>query len=490
MAGINCLLLLIFISLNLFAENKSGNSIQRVVSVIDQQKSKVGKIEFTLDNKGRIGFDLENKRGGFFYPRNSNSQYLFGAGYFLFVVKNDSVIFTTSYNLNNSESNQSPGSINDGLAIDSSQKENYQVYNSYDYDESGLVKFGGEGPAWSIRKSKNSQSPLGDYINQIGLRTQDTSLKPIFISDEDLFATYKDTDTSAYFSSLKDKVAIGIQTEQTIYQWSKTEPKDFLLVRYKLINQSGVELNKCVFAPVFDSQITSKLKPHFGERNDKLLISKFDEKDVAILFSDTSKYEAGLNLNYMFIAPFDSPKILNGYANRFAGSKISMKAKQVLVEDNLQNVTTLREKLQKRISFAKDEIDQRLALVSDEFIWTKGDTLEFSYLLGFSPASNSFTDGKARDIETINMKLQNIYSFLNSKNITSVINSDIETNTLTTYNKVTLSQLDFDTLEIFDLLGNSIDKFVKNDKVSLQGKRVLLLQIMRNGRLSYAKYLD
>lgn len=476
--------------MNLFADNKSGNAIQRVVPVIDQRKNKNGKIEFTLDNKGRICFDLENKRGGFFYPRNSNSQYLFGAGYILFAEKNGENKLSFSYNLNNSESLQSPGSLNDGLLIDSSQKANYQVYNSDDYDANGLEKFGGTGPAWCIRKSPNTQSPFGEYINQVSLRTQDTSLKPVFISDEDLFTTYKDTDSNAYPNNAKNRNGIGIQTEQTIYQWSKSEPKDFLLVRYKLINRSGVDLQKCMFAPVFDSQITSKLKPHFGERNDRLIVSEFDGKDVAIVYTDTSKYETGLKLNYMFIAPFESPKILNGYANRFAGSKIKIKAKQVLVEDYLENAENLREKLKFNTTIASGEIDQRLALASDEFIWTKGDTLEFSYLLGFAPASNSYTDGKQQDIDTISAKLKNITNFLNSKNITSIQTSEKETNILPSYNRESLNQLEFDSMEVFDLSGNSIGKFAREDKLNLPSKKVLLLQLKRNGRTYYAKYLD
>lgn len=476
--------------MNLFAENKSSNAIQRVVPIIDQRKNKIGKIEFTLDNKGRICFDLENKRGGIFYPRNSNSQYLFGAGYILFAEKNGENKLSFSYNVNNSESLQSPGSLNDGLFIDSNQKENYQVYNSEDYDANGLEKFGGTGPAWCIRKSKNNNSPYGVYINQVNLRTQDTSLKPVFISDEDLFTTYKDTDTSAYPNSAKDRNGIGIQTEQTIYQWSKTEPKDFLLARYRLINKSGTDLHKCVFSPVFDSQITSKLMPHFGEKNDKLIVSQFDGKDVAIVYTDTSKYETGLKFNYMFISPFDSPKILNGYANRFAGNKMKMKAKQVLVEDNLENSENLRDNLQKRNIIASGEIDQRLALVSEEFIWTKGDTLEFSYLLGFSPASNSFTDGKQQDIDSINTKLKNIINFLNSKDITSVQTSEKETNILPSYNKESLNQLEIDSMEVFDLVGNLIGKSSKEAKLSLPSKKVLLLQIKKDGRIYYAKYLD
>jgi len=268
-------------------EKKKDRSVLRVpTNAFEVIRNKVSDIEFHSSNYGIFGLNVESGRAGGLWPRNSGQAYIFGGGIWFGAEKvlqngDTSQICVIGYNPNSGASWMVPGTI-DGPLLRSTLDQSVEAINKYRlYFSTDYSNFTGEpfdqldvnGPNWPIWDISAGDTLkynryFGNYVNDVNLRNLDNFPKgPAIISGEDIFSVYKDTDLSRYEKISRDSAIakgypIGVQVEQTIYTWGFGQYKDFLFLRYSIINKSGENLYNCYMAPAIDIDIGSPSNDH------------------------------------------------------------------------------------------------------------------------------------------------------------------------------------------------------------------------------------
>ncbi|MCL2040006.1 MAG: hypothetical protein FWG85_06220 [Bacteroidetes bacterium] len=192
-------------------------------------------------------------------------------------------IMGVTYNPQRATSFMVPGRIDDGDAPITTDPRSYRVYFSLDYSSTSGAPFEDESaPAWPIWDISTDSNDVLKYDRYFGFYVKDTTNRnttmyprgPAFISGEDIFATYKDTDLSkySYFQGVAPLMRKGypqrIQYEQMIYSWGFGDYRDFIFIKYDQINMSGDTLWKMWLAPLFDVDIALITNFSQGARND------------------------------------------------------------------------------------------------------------------------------------------------------------------------------------------------------------------------------
>jgi hypothetical protein len=332
-------------------QNKGKNRLMRTFSQNDLQRNTVSKIQFYTTNYGIFGLNVAGNSGGGFWPRNSGNQYIFGGGVWFAALKRlvsydsttgvrDTVIrkmSEISYNPNSGESWLSPGRIEDGDAVmtDAESIAKYRTYFSTDFKTNGAPRVSADGPNWAIWDSKPAGDTLsfnkvnkeetryfGEYINDIAKRNIDSMpvlpdgrrKGPVYVSDEDIFSTYKDTDLRRFEDGADVAKSRGyplrMQFEQTVYTWGFGEYENFLFIAYNIINRSTDTLNKCWMAPAYDFDIG----PNGGAaiaNNDRVnYYSQDTTLNLAFQWSETNNaIEKGKGFGYIGMDFLESPAI-------------------------------------------------------------------------------------------------------------------------------------------------------------------------------------
>ena len=272
-----------------------------------------GNIELTVTNNGMVGHNPLTKKAGFIWPRGSNAQYLYGGGFILlreqFAAGPTSHLPEYSYDFMDATSWFVPGAISDGVLIDSSKASKYRVYISNNYDKySGVDLLGGDDPKWPVWT-------VGDYV---GLYYGDYKVdeadrtrllgKPLFKSDEDLVAIYKDTDTNVNpISEIYNNQTLpyGIEAETRVYSYDNEEQKNVVYINWIITNTNDFNLNYYSFAPVFDIDITKITNAFIGIDNDIIL---FPEDSSYVSFAtEMEEYEEGEDFGYISFKWLETP---------------------------------------------------------------------------------------------------------------------------------------------------------------------------------------
>lgn len=316
-------------------KEQTENQIQKTYTgVFDSQKNTVSNIQFYTTNYGIFGLDVKNNIGGGFWPRGSANQYIFGGGIWFAAKKqrpgssdpNDlKKLVEVSYNPNSGRSWMVPGRIEDGDLLDQSDIYKYRTVFSIDFKSDGTPLLPADKYNWPIwdaspNDTLKSNRYFGYFIYNTGERTKQTYPKgPAFISGEDIFATFKDTDLNYYEGGVarmrSEGFPLKIQYEQTIYSWGFGDYKDFIFIVYKMMNKSDNELKECWLAPVMDVDIALSPNTAQGAANDRV---KFYETDpslnLAIQWSQGDRGEANKGFGYLGFDFLESPAVdANGY---------------------------------------------------------------------------------------------------------------------------------------------------------------------------------
>lgn len=324
-------------------EAKESETLRSYTNVYDLQLNTVSNFQFYMTNYGIFGFDVNRGVGGGYWPRGSVNQYIFAGGIWLAVQKfmeldslddnGDTVnyfgprkLVTISYNPNNGRSWMVPGRIEDQDEIDQDGLEKYRTYFSTNFNERNgePIDPDQEGmPNWPIWDSGTVEDTLknnryfGYYVQDEDTRTlADYSKGPAFISGEDIFTTYKDTDLSRYDGGVEFRKNRGyplrIQFEEMIYSWGFGKYKDFIFMKYDMINYSQDTLYNCWLAPVMDVDIALGIGnlSSAGARND--LVDYYEEEDtlnLAYQWSNGEYGEAGRGFGYLGFDFLESPAV-------------------------------------------------------------------------------------------------------------------------------------------------------------------------------------
>ncbi|MBM2816984.1 MAG: hypothetical protein HW421_3746 [Ignavibacteria bacterium] len=300
-------------------------------SVFDVQFNSVSNISFYSTNYGIFGLNILRNEGGGYWPRGSLNQYIFGGGIWFATIKKrpgtdqEKKYCEVSYNPNSGSSWFVPGRIDDGDLVDDKDPKKYRTYFSTDFvSGNGMptnAKDGAYWPVWdaSINPADTLKKKryFGNYISEPADRNLEKYPKgPAFISGEDIFSTYKDTDLN-YFEGgaskrLNEGYPLRMQIEQTIYSWSFGDYKDFIFMRYELINYSPDTLKYCWMAPVLDIDIARSPQTQAGAANDRVKYydcdsNTIDNLNMALQWSNTTRGERGYGFGYFGMDFLESP---------------------------------------------------------------------------------------------------------------------------------------------------------------------------------------
>lgn len=295
--------------------------------VYDNQLNKVSRISFYNSNYGIFGYNIAQGVGGGIWPRGTTNQYIFAGGIWLATQKRtnpqDSLkkLCLISYNPNSGRSWMVPGRISDGDNVQNSQILKYRVYFSTDFNPvTGVPLNPQDGPNWPLWDTKDSERLkerryFGYYIqNENDRSPEDYPKGPAFISQEDIFSTFKDTDMSRYEGGAtlrkREGYPLRVQTEQTIYSWGFGDFKDFIFIKYNMINTSSDTLYNTWIAPVFDVDIALTSNSQIGARNDNArFVNEKENFNLAVQWSLGTAGEAGRGFGYLGFDFLESPAV-------------------------------------------------------------------------------------------------------------------------------------------------------------------------------------
>lgn len=297
--------------------------------IFDNQKNTVSNIDFFTSNYGILGLDIQHNNGGGFWPRGSTNQYIFGGGLWIGAKKprpgssdpNDLKKYVEiSYNPNSGQSWFVPGRIEDGDLIDQTDVYRYRTFFSVDFRSDGSplsTRERGNWPVWDDVPSDTLKQNryFGHYIYDSTTRYKSFFPKgPAFISGEDIFSTYKDTDLNFYEPGAGKMKSEGyplrLQVEQTIYSWGFGDYRDFVFISYNIVNKSNDDLKEMWLAPVMDIDIAAYPTYQQGASNDRVRFYDNDDTlNLAVQWSNSDRGEANLGFGYLGFDFLESPAV-------------------------------------------------------------------------------------------------------------------------------------------------------------------------------------
>lgn len=311
-------------------DKKNEEAQRSYTSFYDQQKNTVSNIEFYTTNYGIFGLDVRQNVGGGYWPRGSQNQYIFGGGIWFAAQKRrtDSTnlfrkMCEITYNPNNGRSWMVPGRIDDGEEAVTNDILKYRTYLSTDFvPNTGDPINEDENYAWPIWDSSTDPNDtlknnryFGYFIYDTDKRNTDNFAKgPAFISGEDIFCTYKDTDVDQFDGGAAERVPKGypfrLQFEQMIYSWGFGDYKDFIFIKYDIINFSNDTLFQCWMAPVMDIDIARRSQSRAQAANDRCSYHFEDTTlNMAYQWTNTNLGEEGYGFGYLGFDFLESPAV-------------------------------------------------------------------------------------------------------------------------------------------------------------------------------------
>ena len=356
---------------------KGGDRVLRVpTDVWDQQDNTVSNISFPTTNYGIFGLNKRLNIGGGYWPRGSQNQYIFGGGIWFAAKKfhtekredGDTTYWRkmveVTYNPNSGGSWMVPGRIEDGFSIDNDKLKEYRVYFSTDVRPSDGTPYNDDdGPVWPIWDASEDENDtlknnryFGYYIYdplEENRKLDKYPKGPAFISGEDIFCTFKDTDLNYYEGGVGVRSQNGyplyIQYEHMIYSWGFGDYKDFIFLKYDMINYSDDTLKDCYLAPVLDIDLSRASNASAGAANDRTDFYDFNEGDdtlnLAYQWTNTDRGEKGFGFGYLGFDFLESPAvkrcdfpvdtIINGVQEAWCGQCITDEV--IAVQDNEGN---------------------------------------------------------------------------------------------------------------------------------------------------------
>lgn len=317
--------------------------------VFDLQQNTVSNIDFYTTNYGIFGFDIARQRGGGYWPRNSQNQYIFAGGFWFAGQKfkketGDTVsLVELSYNPWSGKGWFVPGRINYGgpgsteyqdvEIVDQNDPLRYRTYFSIDFKTATGEPLDPDHkynwPVWDAstrtEDTLKSKRYFGYYIPQTELRNTTQFKKgPAFISGEDIFSTYKDTDLNYYEGGMATRKERGypmrLQVEQMIYSWGFGDYRDFLFIKYEITNYSKDTLWNCWVAPVMDVDIARATSSGYGAGNDRVKFYECNGEDtlnMALQWTNTDRNEYGYGFGYLGFDFLESPAVVKYYDSTF-----------------------------------------------------------------------------------------------------------------------------------------------------------------------------
>jgi hypothetical protein len=411
---------------------KENNQVQRTYNqVYDSQRNSISNFQFYTSNYGIFGLDIARNTGGGFWPRGSANQYFFGGGVWFAAKKQkpgttdpDSLrkLVTITYNPNSGSSWFVPGRITDGESILEGDILKYRTMFSTDFRPDGSPINSSDAYKWPIWDNKGPSDTLknyryfGNYVQEEGSRNTVANPKgPAFISGEDIFSTYKDTDLRRYEGGIakmrNEGYPLRLQYEQTIYSWGFGDYRDFIFIAYNITNYSSELLRDCWMAPVMDVDIAISTNASSGAGNDRVKFHEDEpELNLALQWSNGDRGERNRGFGYLGFDFLESPAVdANGFPRR--DKKVYATSEQLgLVTFRNWPISEDLKESEERYNFIasqrrdgeSDAGDQRFMMATGPFNMRPGDTVRV--VVGIILANTSKgkdADGTKEDLAEI-----------------------------------------------------------------------------------------
>ncbi|MFA7327060.1 MAG: T9SS type A sorting domain-containing protein [Candidatus Kapaibacterium sp.] len=453
-----------------------------------------GNIELTVTNNGMVGHKPVTKKSGFIWPRGSNAQYLFGGGFILlreqFAAGPTSHLPEYSYNFMDATSWFVPGAIVDSKLIDSSKASKYRVYNSSNYDKySGQDLSDQDAPRWPIWTDYDYIGAYyGDYKVDESERTRSLS-KPLFKSDEDLVAIYKDSDTNVNIvSELYNNYIspIGIEAETRVYSYVNEAQKNVVFINWVITNNTANAIKSLSFAPVFDIDITKVSNAFTGIDND-IIIYPEDSSYVSFA-TELEEYEEGEDFGYISFKWLETP-LARGIQIDYNYEYTRLK---VLGYRQLPNEYDYLEYWSSFISRSenlKQKTDQRFFMPTIPFVLPANQSASFVIQINMTPPNKDYPNMDNDTRKKIEAELEANEIFFKER-LTSVEVTE-EQSPISVYPNPTKDgkinvELDVPigeqmTIELFDLAGNTLSTVYQG----LHHKQLYELNLGKNATGTY-----
>ncbi|MFA6570626.1 MAG: hypothetical protein WCT77_05255 [Bacteroidota bacterium] len=417
-------------NLSALTKPQKGNkdNLQRAVTqVFDQQKNTVSNIQFLTTNFGIFGLDITQSAGGGVWPRGSNNQYIYGGGIWFAAKKNirkgdptsERNLVELTYNPNSGNSWMVPGRIDEGDLLDQTDIKRHRVYISTDFragDGAPIIASDGQNwPIWDVSTDPKdvlkANRYFGGYVADPALRTTTNYSKgPAFISQEDIFATFKDTDLNYFEGGVGLRSAIGypmkLQFEQIIYSWGFGDYKDFIFLKYEVVNKSTDTLKDCWVAPVMDVDIG--LKPSPIANNDRVrFYSEEDSLNLCVQWTNSDGTDKGAGFGYVGFDFLESPAVdSNGFIRKDkkvyeVGEQLGLKTFKnwSITEDIIDDEARYNAMSSKVKDGDNGPGDKRFMMATGPFNFLPGDTCRVVVGLILSPTSvYPDADGSTADV--------------------------------------------------------------------------------------------
>ena len=323
--------LLAFITMNYEMHalpKKSADDLQRKTKgTFDLQRNTKSNFDFMITNYGIFGFDVANGTGGGFWPRGSNNKYMFAGGFWFGAMKTNpntgdmTKYVSIAYNPNAGKSWYVPGRIEDGDTVRKELSSKYRVYFSTDFDKyTGAPYLSDDGPNWSLWiedsvKKYQYGTFRHKYENDVNLRNRsEYPMGPMFVSDEDIVTTFKETDLNYYEGGkagrLQRGYPLGLQIESKIYTWDNEVMKDVVIHSYTIENKSKDTLYNCWFSGIYDLDLACEPYLKEGADNDRTrYFFEEPELNANITWTNTDQGEAGKGFGYIAMSFLESPAL-------------------------------------------------------------------------------------------------------------------------------------------------------------------------------------
>lgn len=415
-------------SLQGITEQKGEPELERVPKgAFDLLRNKKSNVSIYTTNYGIFGLNVDRSLSGVDWPRGEGKTYIFGGGFWFGAQKtiNDTLrkMSVVSYNANSGVSWFVPGYINQPLAQQSTDEavtgiNNNRAYSSVDYDPSTGMPIDPadiSGPNWPIWKtSTEDDRQYHHYFGSVVVATDQRNSTqfpagPAFNSDEDIVAVYRDNDLGQYEIGqglAKSKgYPIGLQVEQTIHSWESGLEKDFLILRYLIINKSGGELRDCYIAPVYDLDIATPSNDHLT-----MAIASPLEDTLHLAVGWTEK-EPNRQYGYIGIDLLESPTIDRSTGFLRKDKPFYRQEEQLGVTSAPSWTTDTDPKTPEQrydLMATKDHRltgtqpgDKRLMLASGPFTMRANDTARITVGIAFAAAKGTTANGTWEDMQNL-----------------------------------------------------------------------------------------
>lgn len=320
-------------------DGKADETTQRarVHNGFDNQPNTVSNIQFYTSNYGIFGQNVAQNVGGGYWPRGSVNQYIFGGGIWFGTIKplantqgEKGKFVVVSYDPNNGQSWLTPGTVYDedgnfAPKYDATKVGQYKVYTSTDFDrttgEPMSTLDGYNWPIWDTETDTGYILKYDRYFGRYVPKQSDRNIDryprgPAFISGEDIYSVYKDTDLKQYtggeYKAKQRGYPLTLQFEQMIYSWGFGMYKDFIFMKYDIINFSQDTLYECWMAPMLDVDIAVAPYTTAGADNDRTKwydCNNGDTLNMAFQWTEGNQREAGKGFGYLGYDFLESPSI-------------------------------------------------------------------------------------------------------------------------------------------------------------------------------------